>query len=170
MVFLCDDNAYRELVPEEVTYKRYSSNNNGRYRNCSSCIDISIALPFRLFDFFFFNEKILVSDPKSSIHRSIEFSFIEFEIWPNRIRIVDQDRFFYRVRILENFLDRFSRFIDKLEEIRFNSNVFWINLNNNRIINLNTCRMFKRINPFVMILSESWKLFKLLLKIHIIEW
>ena len=133
---LCNDNVYGELVPEEVTYKRYSSNNNGRYRNCS---------PHRYFHssslFDFSRErkegkkrKVFVSDPRSSIHWSIDLSFIEFE----------------------HFLDLARR-----NTIQFD--LFWIDLNNNRIIN--TCRMFKRINPFVMILSESWKL---LLKIHII--
>lgn len=100
-------------------------------------IDISILRPFSIFRANEKKRKVFVSDPRSSIHRSIDLSFIEFE----------------------HFLD-----LARGNTIQFD--LFWIDLNNNRIIN--TCRMFKRINPFVMILSESWKLFKLLLKIHII--
>lgn len=134
---LCNDNVYGELVPEEVTYKRYSSNNNGRYRNCSS---------HRYF------------------HSSSLFDFSRERKEGKKRKVFVFDQVFTDRSIFPSF--EFENFLDLARGNTIQFDLFWIDLNNNRIIN--TYRMFKRINPFVMILSGSWKLFKLLLKIHII--
>lgn len=47
--------------------------------------------------------KVLVSDLRSSIHRSIDLSFVEFEIWPNKVS--NKIDISILQAILENFLN-----------------------------------------------------------------
>lgn len=101
---LCNDNVCRELVPEEVTYKRY-----GRYRN------------FHLSSIFHAKRKkeILVSRSK------IKYSPVDW-YFLHRIRNLDfwkEDFCWTRIdfSIASGDSWKFSRFIDKFEEIRFNS-------------------------------------------------
>lgn len=140
------------MYTENWSPKRWHINDTRRTIMADTEIALRIFPSSSLFDFSRERKekrKVLVSDLRSSIHRSIDFSFVEFEIWPNRVsNRID-------ISILQAILENFLNLSRSSEENTIQFDVFWIDLNNNQVINLNTCRMFKRINPFVMILSES---------------